>query len=57
MIDNNNLSQDFVLCNLDLWLKSYTKSCDVPLNLFGLVTKEPVWAVNQLLTGVYSYLL
>ena len=57
MIDINTIFHDiFVLCNLDLWFRSYSKSCEVPLNLFGLVTKEPVWEVDQLLTVSYSSL-
>ena len=47
----------FVLCDLACWFKSYSKSCEVPLNLFGLVTKEPVWVVHQLVTISYSSLL
>ena len=27
----------FVLCNLDLWFRTYGKSCKVPPNLFGLI--------------------
>ena len=27
----------FVLCNLDVWFRNYGKSCEVPLNLFGLI--------------------
>ena len=54
---NNSFHRIFVLCNLDLWFKSYSKFCEVPLNLFGLVTKEPVWPVDQLLTISYSFLL
>ena len=58
MIDINNIFHDiFVLCNLNLWFRSYSKSCEVPLNLFGLVTKEPVWEVDQLLILSYSSLL
>ena len=29
--------QIFVVCNLDLWLRNYGKSCEVPRNLFGLI--------------------
>ena len=54
---NNSFHKIFVLCNLDLWFKSYSKFCKVPLNLFGPVTKEPVWPVYQLLTISYSCLL
>ena len=54
---NNSFHTIFVLCNLDLWFKSYSKFREVPLNLFGLVTKEPVWQVDQLLTISYSFLL
>ena len=50
MIDINNIFHKiFVLCNLDLWFKSYSKSFEVPLNmlnLFVLVTKDP-WAVTS----------
>ena len=47
MIDINNIFHKiFVLCNLNLWFKSYEKSSEVPLNLFDLVTKDPVWAVD-----------
>ena len=51
---NNIFHKIFVLCNLDLWFKSYSKSCGVPLNLFGLVMKEPVWAVDQPLAVSFS---
>ena len=54
---NNSFHKIFVLCNLDLRFKSYSKFCEVPLNLFGLITKEPVWPVDQLLTISYSFLL
>ena len=54
---NNSFHKIFVLCNLDLWFKSYSKFCEVPLNLFGLVTKETVWPIDQLLTISYSFLL
>ena len=57
MTDINNSFLFFFLCNLDLWFKSYSKFCEVRLNLFGLVTKEPVWPVDQLLTISYSFLL
>ena len=43
MTDMNNIFHwIFVLCNLDLWFRSYSKSCEVPLNLFGLDMNEPV---------------
>ena len=35
MIDMNNIFHwIFVLCNLDLWFRSYSKYCGVPLNLW-----------------------
>ena len=54
---NKSFHNIFVLCYLDLWFESYSNFSEVPLNLFGLITKEPFWPVDQLLNISYSFLL
>ena len=57
MIDINNIfHKTFVLCNLNLWLKSYSKSCEVPLNLWSGYEGTCLGSF-QLLTSFFDHIL
>ena len=45
-----------VLCNLDVWFRNYGKSCEVPLNLFGLIHYIVILLHSPLVTTCVSVL-